>query len=429
MIKINLKSIGVKIILNVFIIAIAVYFMVQFAKTGGDIFETERAEIKTRQDNVEIYGYVFINEEVIYSTGGNSVNYLLENGKKVGKNQLIAYSHQTPADFSMKDQITALTEKLDILNQSNVNLEIVSPNIERINGDISSIYADMVRNIEKGKINETAKNRNELLILLNKRQLITGEVSGRSFENTIASAEEKKRQLESQVTGSGIGSREIYSNKAGIFYSRTDGYENSFTAEAAKTLDFNMFGELIEKEPDINIINNALGKVAYDFNWYLVCKTEKNKTIDFTVDKLYNIIYPFSSNKTTESVLIKKIESTDSDEIILVFETAAIPVDFDFSRKQTVRIVFNEISGIKVLEEAVNKTEREDGTSVEGVYILRGNQVIFRELPQNECLGKFDGYYLYLEPSKRKENGSGKLQLYEDVIISGKNLYNGRAVD
>ena len=127
--------------------------------------------------------------------------------------------------------------------------------------------------------------------------------------------------------------------------------------------------------------------------------------------------------------MVKQIDGADSDEIILIFETSSIPFDFDFSRKQTVQIVFNEVRGIKVPEEAVHIVEWEDGTFSEGVYILKGNIVMFRELPKSECLAKFDGYYLYLEPSKRPEAGGGKLQLYEDIIIAGKGLYDGRAVD
>lgn len=427
--KIKLKSLASIIALNAFLITITVYFLVQYARTAGSTIETERADMEIRQDIVEIYGYIFRNEEIIYSPGGNSVNYLIDNGIKVGKNQLIALSHQNPADFSVKDQITVLTQKLDILNKSNINLELAKPNIEKINKDSHSMYVDMLQNIEKGKLKDAGKGRNELLILLNKKQLIVGEISGSKFDSIINSAEESRKQLENQMSLSGIGAAEVYSNKSGIFYSRIDGYENSFTADTAKILDFDKFDELINKQPDSNILNNALGKVAYDFNWYLACRTKKNKSFDFTTGNIYNIIYPYSSNRTIESVLYKQIDSADSDEIILIFETAAIPFDFDFSRKQTIQIVFSEISGIRVPEEAIHIIEREDGTMAEGVYIQKGNLVVFRELPKNECLAKFEGYYLYLEPSKRPETGGGKLQLYEDIIVAGKNLYDGKAID
>ena len=130
-----------------------------------------------------------------------------------------------------------------------------------------------------------------------------------------------------------------------------------------------------------------------------------------------------------ESTLSKQIASADSDEIILIFETMAAPAGFDFARKQAVQIIFSEIRGIKVPAEALHVIKNPDGTTSEGVYILKSNIIFFRELPKEECIDKFDGYYLYLEPSKRPETGGGKLQLYEDIIVAGKNLYDGRSIN
>jgi hypothetical protein len=126
--------------------------------------------------------------------------------------------------------------------------------------------------------------------------------------------------------------------------------------------------------------------------------------------------------------LIRQIDSAASNEVILIFETNFIPFDFDFSRKQTVQIVFNEITGIKVPEEALHVVTMEDGTAAEGVFVRHNNLIVFRELPRHESLGKFNGYYLYLEPSKRGEGG-GTLQLYEEIIIEGRNLYDGRVIE
>ena len=418
------------------LIAVMVFFLFQYLKTTGQYIETERADIEIRQNIVETNGYIFRNEEVLYPSGGDytpangSVNYLVENGSKVGKNQLIAQSTQTASDFSVKDRIAALAEKLDILHKSNINLDYVTASVDKINSDSRMFYVNMLQNIETGKVKDAGKNRNELLVLMNKKQLITGEVSGGAFENLIRSIEENKRQLEAQITGSGFGViNEAFSKRSGIFYTRVDGYEDCLTADELKTLDFGKFDELIKQAPDSNIINNALGKVAYEFNWYLVCKIKKNKTLDFVDGKKYNIIYPYSSNRIVESVLSKQIDGADSDEVILIFETMTEPSGFDFSRKQTVQIIFDEIKGIKVPEEALHVIKKDDGTTQEGVYILKSNIVLFRELPKNECINKFDGYYLYLEPEKRPKTGGGKLQLYEDIITAGKDLYDGKAID
>jgi len=201
----NLKTFGVQAALLVALIAVMVFFMFQYLKTTGQYMETERADMEIRQNIVETYGYIFRNEEIIYSPGGSSVNYFVENGGKVGKNQRIAQSHQTAADFSVKERIAILDEKLDILRKSNINLDFVTTNVDKIDSDSHLIYMGMLQNIEKGKVKDAGKNRNELLVMMNKRQLITGDISGSAFENLINSAEDRKIQLEAQIAGSGIG--------------------------------------------------------------------------------------------------------------------------------------------------------------------------------------------------------------------------------
>ena len=430
-----IKTAVSKFALKVFLVAVAVHLILQYAKITGEPIKTALAEMEIRRDVVEIYGYIFKNEEIIYPPGGssvnynyiNSVNYLIEDGGKAGRSQLVAQVRQTGADFWAKDQIDELTAKLDILNKSNINLDFVTVNIDRIDGDSRAMYINMLKNIESGNFKSAGKNKNELLILLNRRQLVTGANGGAGFDALIASAAERKRQLEARTADSNaIG---VYSEKSGIFYSNTDGYENYLTADAAKTLDFDTFGELMRREPDADIIKGAVGKIAYDFNWYLVCKTEKSNAVDYIVGKTYDIIYTFSRDRIIESVLTRRIDSTDSNEIILVFEASVMPPDFDFSRRQAIQIITSETSGIKVPEEAMRIVELEEGVFAEGVYVRRGGIVLFRELPKAECLGRFDGYYLYLAPSERPKEGGGTLQLYEYIITAGKDIYDGKIVD
>ena len=428
--KNKLKSLGAALALDLLLLCITAYLLFQYAKTGTDAVETERADMEISQDFIEEYGYIFRNEEIIYSNGGASVNYLIENGEKVSKNQLVAQSFRGDADFSDNDEISALSEKLDILGKSNINLEFVKINIEKIDRDSNAMYLDMLQSMEKGKFRDAVKNKNEFLVMLNKRQLITGEISAGRFESIIAAAADEKSLLEARAFAfaSATGPSDVYANKSGIFYYKCNGFENYFTADAAMSLDFEKFGELMQKEPDHNIIHNALGKVAYDFNWYVVCQTKKNKNISFLAGKKYDIIYPFSSGKSVEAVLYRQIEGADSDDAILIFEVSEIPFDFDFSRKQTIQVVFSEVSGLKVPQDAIRVIEKENGKISEGVYVKKGNSVVFRELPPEERLAKFDGYYLYLAPAERPETGGGTLQLYEDIIVSGKDLYEGKSL-
>lgn len=425
--KFDAKSLIKTISLNLVCVLIIFYVVFQSFRNMGSIIETERATLIERKDNVEVNGYIFRNEKVL--TAGNKVNYLVENGEKVSKNQAVAQFNVNSHDLSLKARIDELNKKISILEKSNINLDYVKTTLEKLEKDSNELYLSMIHNLQAGRIKNATEGRNELLITLNKKQLMTQEITTEEFNIFINSLINERSQLEAQISASSSLGGDIYSDISGIFYSKVDGYENLFTADAIKNLDFDKLRELIGTTPDNNIINDAMGKIAYNYDWYLVCIAPKKKDIEYTEGKSYNIIYPFSSNKSIASVLTKKIESVNSDEVLLIFNTMLMPEGFDFSRKQTIRLVFNELNGIRIPEEAVRIVTDENGISKQGVYVLKGNVIAFKELPENEYIDKYDGYYVYLEPSERTSEHKGTLQLHEEIITAGKDLYNGKTLD
>ena len=428
--KSDVKNIAKTVLLNLLFILITFYIVFQYFRNVGTAIETERAILIQRKDDVEINGYIFRNEDVIMPLSGNKVSYLIGNGEKVAKNQPVARLNINSYDLSLKTQIDELDKKIDILERSNINLAYVKTTLEKLEKDSNDFYLGMIQNLQAGKVKNATKDRNELLITLNKKQLMTQEITTNEFDRLISSLKDSRNQLQAQMAASSGGSgQSIYSERSGIFYSKVDGYENLFTADIIKNLDFEKLRELINTAPDNNIINNAIGKVAYNYDWYLVCVAPKKKEIEYREGNAYNIIYPFSSNKSISSVLTKKIESVNSNEVLLIFNTMLMPEGFDFSRKQTVKLIFKELVGIRIPEEAVRIVTDENGTAKRGVYVLKGNVVVFRELPEDEYIDKCDGYYVYLEPSERTVEHKGTLQLHEEIITAGKDLYDGKTLD
>ena len=415
------------VLLNLVFVLIICYVLFQYFRNMGATIETDRVTLIERQDNIETNGYIFRNEDVIFA--GNKVNYLIDNGEKVSKNQAIAQLNVNSYDLSLRTRIDELDKKIAILERSNINLTYVKTTPEKLEKDSHELYLGMIHSIQDGKIKSVAESRDELLITLNKKQLMTQEITAAEFERLISLCKTERDQLQSQIAASSASGSYIYSDLSGIFYSSADGYENFFTADALKDLNLEKLRELIAKEPDNSIVDNAMGKIANNYEWYLVCIVPRKEGVEYNEEEKYSIIYPFSSNKSVESVLTKKIESVNSDEVMLVFRTMRMPEGFDFSRKQTIRLVFNELNGIKIPEEAVRVVTDEDGTEKQGVYVLNGNVVMFKELPENEYIDKYDGYYVYLEPSERTLENTGTLQLHEEIVTAGKDIYDGKTLN
>jgi len=138
--------------------------------------------------------------------------------------------------------------------------------------------------------------------------------------------------------------------------------------------------------------------------------------------------------------LRSKITENDSDRALLVFESGEVPEDFDFARNQKVRVVYKKYSGLKVPKEAVRVVN-----DIKGVYVVNGTEVEFKRISE---IYSFDDYYIiekdpesalyskkYVRKTTKDEQGNEKneyyrvLSLYDQVIVKGKDIYDGMKVE
>ena len=136
----------------------------------------------------------------------------------------------------------------------------------------------------------------------------------------------------------------------------------------------------------------------------------------------YAVKFPFNSDVTVKMVLHRIIRENDSDRVVLIFRTNVMPEGFSYFRKQNIQIIQESYTGYKIPANAVRVVN-----GVKGVYILRGNTVHFREIV---VLAETDGFFIVEEQPSYFEDEFyyKKLGLYDMVITSGKNLYDGKII-
>lgn len=449
--------------LNILCLSVFIYVVMLHLLGSADHIEIERAGLEARREIMNLTVYIFRNEEIIYADSvGIGAAYLLENGEKAARNQAVARINPNMRDDiadSVRIEIEALERQIDILRRSNINLEFATASIQRVNSDSHDLYIEMLGSVRNNRMGDMSRRRDSMLVLLNKRQLIVGDAD--NFNGIINTLSERKRELEAQAVflNAGESGRNIYARRSGIFYRRADGYENYFTGEAVSALNLAKFEELTSRAPNADILNRAIGKLAYDYRWHFVGRTSRSalEGVNLIEGRPYNIIFPYSSNMSIPFTFRSRISEPNSDDVLLVFETTVIPVDFYFLRRQTVQIVLREVSGLRVPDDAIvvrevsrRWEESEDGVmreiveiienpeamegelilgeTVKGVYILHGREVIFRQLDGRDRIAEFDGYALYAVGEARAQGSTTALQMNEDIIISGRNLFTGRII-
>lgn len=387
-------------------VAISLLQVISAAYSG---VKTEAALTYTAFDTITCPAIAFREESVISSDDSGVFCYQIQNGERAASGGVIANCYATEKDADTVLQIAECEEKIEQLELlRNQNSEYV-PDLTLINGQIHAQLENLLQYSNGRNLSQTAAEREELLNLLNRKQVVTGQVSG--FEDQINALKEKKKALTQKKTEA---SAVVRAPVSGFFSSRTDGYESLCTAQALEELTVESFRKLEAQEPVP--AENGIGKIVTNYVWYLACRmsAEDAKLLQSEVPATVSV--PLTSVQDAQCSVQRIIRDPNGQEIIAVLQIDSLTEDMIDLRKDVVQIRTNVYTGLKVSSAALRIVKEK-----KGVYILSGVEAKF--IPVNILFSTVD--YVLCEP------GTGKKQLclYDEVIIGGTDLYDGKVVD
>ncbi len=407
-------------LLSLFIIA---YIVLQLALNVGDLVETDRVSYATTAEKLELTAYLFREELPIAALSRGVNSYFFDDGEKVSKGEKIAVTYTNENDALVQNKIRALNKKIDILKKSALSYGSSTTDIERLNEILSEVTLDILKAVDKNDLAEALRHKDELTIQNNRYLALNSSVN--NYNTQISALENEKRALENMLTSA---SAAYTASAPGYFYSALDGYEKIFTMEKLENLTLSAFEQLKSSLPDENVKNNSVGKLVLSPNWYIACEMDKRTASNYAKGNSYNFDFPFSGDTIISMRLEKTVTQSDSDKAIMIFSGNSMPNGFNFLRMQTVKLVLKTYEGLKIPSSALRKIN-----DVTGVYALDGNKVIFKKA---EVLFEENGYYICAlpvdpaYPSRKNIAYVSKkyLSLYDTVIYSGRDIYEGKVL-
>ncbi|MBQ9941288.1 MAG: hypothetical protein IJO74_07105 [Clostridia bacterium] len=421
----RLSKFTVNIISFLITIGTVLYIGIWFMRTFKSDVGVEYAGISTVEQKLNADGYIIRNEEVLTLPDNGVVYYIADELEKVSKNSVVANIYASERFADTQAQIIEIDRKIKVLESSRIDKNFVITNMAKIDNQISESIIRLKNNALSRNYKITVQNGDELLTILNKRQLIAQKSDG--FDDKIAQLENQRTNLSHSLTGL---KSSIVTNTGGYFSTAVDGYENIFTSEQVENMTVDSFNKLITSQPDESLKTNHAGKIIKDFLWYILCSVDKSLCTEFSEGETYDIIFPHSSDTRIQFVLDKKLTQTNLPNAVLVFSTLEEPKNFDFSRLQELQIIKKSYSGLKIPKNALRIQDK-----FEGVFVLSGNEVKFKRIHR---IFESDSFYLadlndplssgeYLN-NEQENNTYSYLSLYDAVITEGKELYDGKVV-
>ncbi|MCH5298324.1 MAG: hypothetical protein J1E96_01045 [Ruminococcus sp.] len=418
-------------LLSVLILSYLVYLFV--SANFSRAVEVEEAVYSKVSDVIYSDAYLIRNEEYITNNSSGVLSFNVSNGNNVSAGQTIAdiYRNETDAVYrqqieNVNNQIKSLRTLSESYYKDSISIDAIST---QINNNIYSILSD----VNSGKLSDAKGYNNNLLLSICARQMITGEA--KDFRAKIKTLKNEKANLEANCSAK-IGS--VSSDKAGYFISGTDGYEKSFDITKLNKLTLKKLKNIKKSSPDSNVI----GKVVTSPEWYIACRISADDSVNLAkLQNLGQIIYVMMPAVTNEKipVYIYAInQRSKKEDGVLVLACDYMNNYIADARHENIEITAITYNGLKVSKRAIHEdyvykkvTDKIGNTEtkkkkVQGVYVLHGSELQFKQI----SISYSGSDYVLCNPSP--EDGvlfnSTTLELYDQVVIKGDNLYDGKVI-
>ena len=390
------------------LIAYVIYHCLQYFK---DPVQTTVAVRQSERETQELTAYIFRDEAVLSSSRGGALQATVEDGAHVPVDSEVARVYVSGDGETLHTQLKTLDEQISFCELCLSAAELSPMQLPALNAEISQTYDELMNATTAGDGALAQALSEELLILLNQQQVLTGEFS--DLPARLAALKEERAALEAVYAGT---YESITVDRSGYYFRDTDGYEGLFTNEALKTMTLDGFDALIAQAPAAT--DTDAGKLVGDYLWYAALPTTLNASQTLTEGAVYAVT--FEDGTRLDMTLDRILTEPGEDRCILIMETGHMPRDFAYTRVQTVTVEIGETQGLRVPQTAL--LVGKDGEM--GVYILDVAYVRYRKI---DIIWRGDGYVLVRENDRSQKEHKNDLG-YQELLItrSDEELYDGK---
>ena len=396
-------------VLKVFLCIIAVCFVAhQLYSSFYKPIITISAEYHTSTEGFDITGFIIREEKIITSNATGVMHFMLSDGERVARNGTIAQIYSSAEASVAVNRIEQLKSHISDIEQMQGYNDVEAADINLANTKVNNSLNTLVRGCATGSFTDMQEKYNSLLTNISRRQMITGEQTDFS-----ARLNELKSELDSLNASLPATVGSITTDTSGYFISGIDGYENVLLCKDIEKITPDFLDNL--KPEKIN--NNQIGKIVSGYTWYIAATVSISDSLQYKVGDNLTIKTSSKANPELE-VTVEKINNSQTDDrAVIIFSCQKTNSELASMRKSNMTVVKKTYSGLKIPAKALRV---QDGQT--GVFVRSGQIVKFVSV---NVIYRTDEYII----CEQQTSNDSVLRLYDEVVIKGKRLYDGKIVD
>lgn len=420
-------------------ILLLIYTAYQFYTATKKGVATEIVTYGNAADSIQVQALAFREESIITNDYIGILSYAIADGSNVSKDSIVAYTYSDKTGAQAQTQLEYTKEEMDSIEK------LLSPGDAYVSDPLligTQIYnslSDLCFDVGSGDLTNISARRKELHSAVSRKNLTAGF---EEEEDYLTKLEKEKIEYEALQSSAENNTGEIKTEQAGVFLSKIDGFEGSFSIEEIEELTPNKLNSMFEKQPE-HITANTVGKIITNFDWYFAAVISEEEAIRIQTVKKVEIEVPYSSVKKISAEVIAKNKDPQTGQTVIILKCNTMSPDIAKIRKESIKITYANYSGLLVNEKSIHfidyeetKKDPETGKiekiihkNVKGVYIKSGGRVKFVQIFSDKTM---NGYTICKSNLSESEEEllvtDSTIRLYDEVIVSGEDLYDGKII-
>lgn len=391
---------------------VAIYFAAYIYNALDDPYRTTQVYAYTSYDSVTVEGLVVREARVLPAQSG-ILEITRAEGEKVGTGQEIALVYRDSQAQANQVQIEELEMEIELLEYA-IDQGGDLDSAARLDEEILQAVVGLRASYALGDCTQLRDQVMNVKSSILKRGYTYGE--GLTPADLTVRLRQLKEELTVLTRQSARATTRVTAPEPGVFSSLVDGYESLLTPDTVLQLTPSALQELIDNPAGEE--SGALGKLLTSNTWYFAANLPKQSAERLTEGKTATLRFSGELNREVE-MTVEQIGPTEQNKTLVVFSSSRYLILTTLLRCQTVELIFDRWSGLRIPKQAlhleeVTRTDDKTGEPVSvqilAVYALVNGHAELREV---EIVHEGEDYYVV------RSVGTGpKVLRAEDTIIT-----------
>ncbi len=369
---------------------------------------TVSADFFEAADGLNVNGTIIRQESIVNNTQSGALHFVVGDGARVAKDGTIADIYQDASASVTVSRIEQIKSQISDIEEMQGYNDVQAADLNLANNRVSDALNSLVRSSSAGNYSQFKQNSHQLFMAINRRQIITGEQT--DFSEKLTSLNQELQSLQASLPNA-IG--KISAASSGYFVSGIDGYESVLLGQDLENITAEFLKDIKPQPIDLS----AVGKIVSDYEWYIAATVSIDESLKYKEGDSLAVKTSIKSCPELQ-VIVKRINiSETSDDAVLILACQQMNSELASIRTVPMTVVKKTYSGLKLPQKSLRVVD-----GVTGVYVVSG--ITLKFVPVN-VIYNTNGYII----CEQQRTNDLALRLYDEVVVKGKRLYDGKIVN